>query len=355
MPEDVRRTGRGSACGGVRMNAPFFAADEPTWEEAAADFPMPWREAWARLDLRYHENRAGLAVRPFPFPGRVALAKRWGWTDRKVRDLIARDDWHDPHKKLTAKDLRPGWKGKVKAEEPDTQTEKSNGTSNSPPMVGPMGERTNAEKLAESANGTSNGPPMTCPHARLLSEPRSTTSTTPDLHAAPAVVPPLFAATPKPAPTRKPKPASPEAHPHHQAVFDAWCSTYLDVAGHQYGGGAEGKVHLSPAERGMLTRLRDDRVSRDPTKGARDVEALRDAFRRFMQRGPFVRPAGPSTVRAFCTDPAGWFSSTERATARSGRGHAFDSTAEALRLLDPDHEPARQQSGALDVTFTEVA
>lgn len=109
----------------------------------------------------------------------------------------------------------------------------------------------------------------------------------------------------------KPKP---EAHPHHQAVISAWCDAYRAATGSYYG--AADSHRPDPREIGMLTRLRDDRVSRDPERGARDVEALRGAFRRFMQRGPFVRPSGPSTVRAFCNDPAGWFAATTTPAAK---------------------------------------
>jgi len=89
----------------------WFSTDESVWEAACSDLPQPWPEAFARMDLRYHENRHRMKVAPFP--GRVALSNRWGWTDRKVRNLLDADDWHDPQRPVAREDLRGKWDGKV--------------------------------------------------------------------------------------------------------------------------------------------------------------------------------------------------------------------------------------------------
>lgn len=87
----------------------WFSTDEGVWEAAVVDVPKPWPEAFARMDLRYHENRHRMKVAPFP--GRVALSNRWGWTDRKVRNLLEVDDWHDTVRPVAREDLRGKWDG----------------------------------------------------------------------------------------------------------------------------------------------------------------------------------------------------------------------------------------------------
>jgi hypothetical protein len=87
----------------------WFSTDEGVWEAAVMDLPKPWPEAFARMDLRYHENRHRMKVAPFP--GRVAFSNRWGWTDRKVRNLLEADDWHDSARPVAREDLRGKWDG----------------------------------------------------------------------------------------------------------------------------------------------------------------------------------------------------------------------------------------------------
>lgn len=102
------------------MSAPWFAVDERDWEEGAAEIPKPWPLAFARMDLRHHENRA--RMKAAPFPGRVALMARWGWTDRQVRRLLDADDWHDPSRPVARGDLRQKWAGVQRAaNEPPTE------------------------------------------------------------------------------------------------------------------------------------------------------------------------------------------------------------------------------------------
>ncbi len=124
----------------------WFSTDESVWEAACSDLPRPWPEAFTRMDLRYHENRHRMKVAPFP--GRVALSNRWGWTDRKVRNLLDADDWHDPQRPVAREDLRGKWDGKVQH------------AANTPPTPRP----TACQQDNEPTPVVEQNPPTACQH-----------------------------------------------------------------------------------------------------------------------------------------------------------------------------------------------
>jgi hypothetical protein len=66
--------------------------DADGWPAVAEVLPQPWPDAAAVFDLRWHADRGQV-------PGRPTLGRRWGWTDRAVRSLLAQPErWWDPAK-----------------------------------------------------------------------------------------------------------------------------------------------------------------------------------------------------------------------------------------------------------------
>jgi hypothetical protein len=53
------------------------------WPPIASILPKPWPRGAAMIDVLWHESQMGRC------PGRPTLAKRWGWSERRVRSLIA--------------------------------------------------------------------------------------------------------------------------------------------------------------------------------------------------------------------------------------------------------------------------
>jgi hypothetical protein len=83
----------------------WFAADAGTWEVVVEQMQAhgPLSEEMAGLDLRHFENLVRAGARPFP--SRRELQKRWGWTEREVRTVLCRDDWHDPNHPVSREEL----------------------------------------------------------------------------------------------------------------------------------------------------------------------------------------------------------------------------------------------------------
>jgi len=103
-----------------QFNVPFS-----WWESAFARLREAGdvAEGVVRTDLRYLEenhrmwrdSRGAVGGR---FPGRRALAARWGWSERRVRDILARDDWHTPVNPIPWSELKHAGCGD-EPEEPD--------------------------------------------------------------------------------------------------------------------------------------------------------------------------------------------------------------------------------------------
>ena len=62
-----------------------FPADE--WQPLIASLPLPLSRAMAIADLEWFANEVRRGTRAKRI-GRVALGRRWGWTDRQVRSLL---------------------------------------------------------------------------------------------------------------------------------------------------------------------------------------------------------------------------------------------------------------------------
>lgn len=65
------------------------------------------------MDLRWHADEARVFGRSFP--SRSVLVARWGWTDKRVRVLLASPEWVDPFNPTTLVDLRGEPKGQARA------------------------------------------------------------------------------------------------------------------------------------------------------------------------------------------------------------------------------------------------
>lgn len=96
------------------MSPDFFRMDASRWPRMLARLRLlgPLHEDDAVNDLRYLEcmHREWMHGRGGSrFPGRCALAARWGWGEKAARRLLERDDWHDPENPIAAVDLRPGY------------------------------------------------------------------------------------------------------------------------------------------------------------------------------------------------------------------------------------------------------
>jgi hypothetical protein len=61
------------------------------FEEVAPYVVKPWTERAAVHHLRFCVNEMH-REKPRPWPSRAELSRLWGWSDRKVRALLARDD-----------------------------------------------------------------------------------------------------------------------------------------------------------------------------------------------------------------------------------------------------------------------
>jgi len=75
--------------------AGWVPMDADSWPFIAASLAFPWPREACLFDLRWHADRITMGGRA-RMPGRPTLRKRWGWTDKPVRRLLASDDWADP-------------------------------------------------------------------------------------------------------------------------------------------------------------------------------------------------------------------------------------------------------------------
>jgi hypothetical protein len=84
------------------------------WPGIASMFAGEWTREAAMMDLRWH----AVEVRVFgrAFPSRPQFMARWGWTERRVRDLLAASEWQDPAFPMSLADLR-GEKVRTRSDE----------------------------------------------------------------------------------------------------------------------------------------------------------------------------------------------------------------------------------------------
>ena len=76
------------------------------WPDIVEGQAKPWARAAACMDLRWLASET--RVRGRKFPSRPQLMARWGWTERRVRDLLAApDEWQDPFFQMSVEELRP--------------------------------------------------------------------------------------------------------------------------------------------------------------------------------------------------------------------------------------------------------
>jgi hypothetical protein len=76
----------------------YFAADPRWWRTVRETLPKPWARDAVLIDLRWWQDQilAGVERR---LPSRSEFRDAWGWTDRRVRDVLAaEDEWTDSKK-----------------------------------------------------------------------------------------------------------------------------------------------------------------------------------------------------------------------------------------------------------------
>lgn len=67
------------------------------WPEIAEALPTPWPESAVLMDLRWWAGQAAVGGRGRP--GRPTLRRRWGWSDRQVRNILRSEElWADPRR-----------------------------------------------------------------------------------------------------------------------------------------------------------------------------------------------------------------------------------------------------------------
>ena len=148
---------------------PWFAIDADGWEDILSCLPRPLTTAQARADLRYLENECRMGRK---FPGRPKLASRWGWKPNQVRKLLKANDWHDPTRPHSCRNIKPPAKNQE-------------GTSDSPAIhqeSAPKSPKTQEQVTSDSPAKNQEGTRKT-PHARskpLNQEPLNQSSSSLD-------------------------------------------------------------------------------------------------------------------------------------------------------------------------------
>jgi hypothetical protein len=135
------------------------------WPGIVAMFYGEWTREAAMMDLRWYAVEARVFRKAFP--SRRQLMPRWGWTERRVRDLLASPgEWQDPMHPMSMEELR--------GEKVPTRSQQ--GPSEVPTMS--HAEPTNANNRAERSQRGPNEVPVTSqqgPHARGSQSPPPTT------------------------------------------------------------------------------------------------------------------------------------------------------------------------------------
>jgi hypothetical protein len=72
--------------------AGWFKCPDDAWPHVAEGLAKPWDRSVVLADLTWWDRQVsqGRAAR---IPGRPTLGKRWGWTDKPVRRLLASESW----------------------------------------------------------------------------------------------------------------------------------------------------------------------------------------------------------------------------------------------------------------------
>ena len=73
-----------------RKTAPWLPIDASWWPTIAAEMPLPWTRAAIMMDLRWWQDQERMGRKKRP--GRPTLVKRWGVSDRQVRNALKAED-----------------------------------------------------------------------------------------------------------------------------------------------------------------------------------------------------------------------------------------------------------------------
>lgn len=113
---------------------------EAAWWPSIADTLMaagvPWPEAAVLMDLRWWDDHSRMNKRDMR-PGRPTLCRRWGWTERAARAVMAdREGWADPAKP----DMRPANVQPMSSQRPADVQRMSSFRAESDALMHPSGQ-----------------------------------------------------------------------------------------------------------------------------------------------------------------------------------------------------------------------
>ena len=297
------------------------------WADVAAALPRPWPRGAVLTDLRFwagevvrYRATSGRGGRP-KRPGRAVLAKRWGWSQKKVRLVIAGGGWEDPYQTEAAQGPAEGQKGASRGP--------AEGQKAAPNQPEPL-DRGASRGPVEGQKGASRGPP-----ARDV--PYTQPST---LHpgkgsgAPPAAPPPDLVEVvnpPAPPPGRRQRAPSKPSSAYQRAIH-LWDQEYLLVypgalAGYPWrfsgrdADGARVKSWLAG-----VRRIRPDQWE----------AALQGAIRSYLRavRAGTAWPVGePPSTRIFTRDLSRWLQAAQGVQGGAGgrNGHGGGGTLERAR------------------------
>jgi len=145
---------------------------EAAWWPAIADSltasGAPWPEAAVLMDLRWWDDHSRMNRRDMR-PGRPTLCRRWCWTERAARAIMAdRDGWADPAKP----DLRPANVQPMSSERPANVQPMSSFLGENGAVMGGAGQPMSSERPADVQPVSSE-----CPHARNTQSTDTDTAT----------------------------------------------------------------------------------------------------------------------------------------------------------------------------------
>ena len=258
---------------------------EAAWWPSIADTltatGAPWPEPAVLMDLRWWDDHSRMNKRDMR-PGRPTLCRRWGWTERAARAVMAdRDGWADPAKP----DMRPANVQPVSSERPANVQPVSSFRAQNDVMMHPSGQPMSSERPADVQPMSSE-----CPHARNTQSTDTDTATD----------------------TRESTAAAAPAPPAAGAAQLSLLSS------------GEVEVKAKPAR---------------PTKAAREVEAAADLLARLdamrLERHPGGRPLRPET----------WLPEVRRALRRQTAQDVIDGWTWLLRSPDAAWHRGEERGG----------
>jgi len=206
------------------------------WPAVAGVMPKPWPREASCMDLLWWVAEARVFGRAFP--SRSQLADRWGWTEKRVRVLLADpESWQDQERPAAVEELRPKRKGQARARQgPD----KGQDGANTERFAADDSQERASEGPGKGRTRASEGP-----QARVSPTPTPTPTpaeTSPPVRGSVSAAPPVPEQAPIPdqppieppaTPPRKPRPSRAEAPGYREAIA-SFHDAHLDQLGTPY-------------------------------------------------------------------------------------------------------------------------